>query len=939
MLARLRGGLRALLRRREVEADLDAELRAFLDCATEANLERGMSREEASRAARAEFGSVEAVKDYVRDAGWERLVDGVAADLRFAVRGIRRNPGFSAVMILTLALGIGANTALFTIVDAVLFKPLPVRNPNELALMVWDSQDQRLRWARGYDGSATSDDSLTGNTEGTSFPYLTYERLRTATDTFASVFAFAPIEQLNVIADGDAEVASGQYVTGDYYTGLGVQAYRGRLLTTMDDEPDAAPAAVITWRYWQRRFNAASDAVGKVVTINGVRFTIVGVSPPQFSGVLEFGEGADVTIPVRTDVLIQPTNLSMGKPSLWWLRMMARLQPGVSRRQAQSRVDSIYQQSVVDAWKADPESARGAAAAGAPTVYPHLLLTDGAHGDEFSRRRYRRPLGLLMGVVALVLLIACINVANLLLARNSARQQEFATRTALGAGRWRIARQLLVEALVLAAIAGVAGTVVAVWTKELLLQWSAWIRGGASLDAGIDARVLGFTILISTLTGLLFGLVPAIRVGAVSLTSGARGSVAATDASRMRFGRLLIVVQVAASLVLLVSGALFTRTLRNLHMVETGFDSANVLLFRVKPQATGYTDATVGPLYDRLIERLNTIPGVTGVALSRHPLLSFSHRVGTLWLKAGDAHNGDRIEINVVSPSFFDTMAIRPVMGRKLLQSDTQTAPPVVVVNEAFARAYFAGATAVGQQFLLGRGGEGTGNPNRPENMQRPAGALLEVVGVVADTKYTDLRTRVKPTVYQSYQQSPSLQANFEVRYAGTIAAPAAAVRAAVQQVDARLPVFDLRTQAEQSELSVGEERMFANLSIVMGVVALALASIGLYGIMSYSVRRRTAEIGVRMALGAGRRDVVRMVLGDALTIVIVGLAVGIPLAVAMAKAASATLDDLLYGVQPTDPVSFALAVATLLGVAACAAYLPAIRAARTDPMVALRCE
>ena len=753
------------------------------------------------------------------------------------------------------------------------------------------------------------------------------------------MFAFAPIEQLNVIADGSADVASGQYVTGDYYAGLGVRPYRGRLLTSIDEANDAPPTAVITWRYWQRRFGGASDVVGRVVTINGVRFTIVGVSPPEFAGVLEFGEGAEVTIPVGTDVLVQPANLSMGKPSLWWLRMMARLQPGATRIQAQARVDPIYQQSIVDAWKADPESGRRAAATGAPSVYPHLLLTDGAHGDEFSRRRYRRPLGLLMGVVGLVLLIACINVANLLLARNSARQQEFATRTALGAGRWRIARQLLVEALVLAAVAGIAGTLVAVWTKDLLLQWSAWIRGGAALEAGVDARVLGFTVLITTLTGLLFGLVPAIRVGAVRLAPGARGSVANADAGRMRLGRLLIVTQVAVSLVLLVSGALFARTLRNLHTVETGFDSANVLLFRVKPESNGYTNATVGALYDRLIERLNTIPGVTGVALSRHPLLSFSHRVNTLWLHAGDARNGDRIEVNVVSPSFFETMGIRTVTGRKLLPSDTQTAPRVVVVNEAFARAYFASATAIGQQFLLGSGGEGTGNPHRPENMQRPNGDLLEIVGVAADAKYTDLRTRMKPTVYQSYLQSPSLQANFEVRYARTMAAPAAAVRAAVQQVDARLPTFDLRTQAEQSELSVGEERMFANLSSAMGLIALALASTGLYGIMSYTVRRRTAEIGVRMALGAGRRDVLRMILGDAMAIVFVGLLVGVPVALAMAKAASTVLDDLLYGVQPTDPVSFVLAVATLLGVAVCAACVPAMRAARTDPMIALRCE
>jgi predicted permease len=719
---------------------------------------------------------------------------------------------------------------------------------------------------------------------------------------------------------------------------LGVQPYRGRLLTTMDDKADAAPAAVIGWRYWQRRFRGASDAIGKVVTINDVRFTIVGVSPPDFAGALEIQESADVTIPVRTDPLVQPTNSSWGKPSLWWLRMMARLQPGVTRAQAQARMETVYQQSVVDSWKADPEMPRRVIAVGTPTVSPRLLLSSGAQGDEFARRRYRRPLELLMTVVGLVLLIACINVASLLIARSSARQQEFAMRTALGASRWRLARQVLTESLVLAAIAGVAGTVAALWTKDLLLEWSVWIRGGAALDASVNGRVIGFTVAISTLTGMLFGLAPALRAGAQRASLTVRAQIGHAG-NRMRLGQLLMVLQVAVSLVLLVSAALFLRTLRNLQTVETGFDTRNMLLFRVKPQANGYTDATIGPLYDRMIERLGGIPGVTGVSLSRHPLLSFSHRVNTLWLKPGDPRNGDRLEVNVVSPGFFDTTGMRVAAGRKLLGSDTASSLRVVAVNETFARTYFPGATPIGRQFLMGSGGEGTGNPMRPETMPRPNGSALEIVGVVADAKYTDLRTPVKPTVYQPYLQSPSLQANFEIRYAGNVAAIAPAVRAAVREIDPRLPVFDLRTQAEQREASLGEERMFADLSTAMGGLALVLAAVGLYGVMSYSVRRRTAEIGVRMALGAQRRDVLRMVLSESLTLVTIGVAAGVPVALVGAKAVSAVLADLLYGIRPTDPLSFAFAIGTLLSVAVCAAYAPAMRAARTDPMVALRCE
>lgn len=862
----------------------------------------------------------------------------VLQDVRYAVRLLWKSPGFTAIVVITLALGIGANTALFTVVDAVLLKPLPVKDPNQLVLMVWDWADGRMQAARGYNGTATSDFSPTGNLEGTSFPFLTYERMRIAKDTFADVFAFSPIPQLNLIADGTAEVASGQYVTGDYYSGIGVSPWRGRMLTPLDDRSRAAPVAVIAWRYWQRRFGGNASAIGKAVTINGVGFTIVGVSPPDFAGALELGEAADISIPLSTDPMVHADNASLGRSGLWWLRIMARLQPGVTRAQAQARTESLFQNSVLDAWTRGL-TARSQDAPESPTVLPHLMLTPGAQGDQFDRRRYRQPLGLLMVVVALVLLIACINVANLLLARSSARQQEFAMRVALGASRWRLVRQLLTESLLISALAGCVGCVAAVWGRELLLRWTAWMRGGATIETAVDGRVLGFTVAISALTGILFGLVPAMRMGRIRLAPTMKVQVGNDGRNRALTGRLLIVAQVATSLVLVTGAALFLRTLHNLDRVPAGFNMNNLLLFRVKPETTGYTPATVGPLYDRMLEKLNAIPGVTGVSLSRHPLLGFSHRVLTVWVKEGDPNNGDRAEDNVVSPSFFQTMGIPLVAGRGLRDSDTPTAPRVAVVNQTFARTYFPGLSPIGQQFWFGAGGEGTGNPRRALNMRRPAAAPLEIVGIVGDAKYTDLRERMKPTVYEGYQQSPSLQANFEVRYSGNLPAVAAAVRAAVQQIDSRLPIFDLRTQAEQSEISVGEERMFANLSSAMGCLALLLAAVGLYGIMSYNVRRRTTEIAVRMALGARPGAVLRMVVRESLMLVAAGLAIGVPVALASASAASKVLADLLFGIQPTDPLSVALAVSTMVVVAALAGYVPAHRAARTDPMVALRYE
>ena len=937
MFESIRGGLRALFHRRETEREFDDEVQQYIEHAVEKHMQSGMSRDQALRRARADFGSTEAVKDYVRDAGWESMVDSVWADLRFAARMMRKSPGFTAIVVVTLALGIGANTALFTVINSVLLKPMPVRDPNGLVLMEWDWTDPNMNMAHNYDGSATSDDSPTGNLQGTSFPYLTYGRMRAQKDTFESVFAFCPIEQLNVIADGTAEVAAGQMVTGDYYGGMGVQPWRGRLLTEADDQPGAPPAAVISWRYWQRRFGGETSAVGKVVTINDVKFTIVGVTPPGFEGALELVESASVSIPVQTNPLVHPGNSEVQNVGLWWLRVMARLQPGVSRTQAQARMDSIFQKSVMDAW--EQGTSAGHVTSPAPTVYPHLVLAPGAQGDEFARRRYRQPLALLMGVVGLVLLIACINVANLLLARSSARQQEFSMRVALGASRWRLVRQLLTESLLMAAMAGAVGSFAAIWSKDLLLRWSAWIRNGAALDAKIDMRVLAFTFAISALTGILFGLAPAMRAGGTQLAPGVKLQIGNAGRTRALAGRLLIVAQVAVSLVLLVSATLFLRTLRNLHMVETGFNVKNVLLFRVKPETNGYTSATVGPLYDRMIERIGSIPGVTGVSLSRHPLLSGSHRVLRVFIKPGDPNNGQRAEVNVVSPSFMDTMGIPLVIGRGLRTSDTATATHVVVVNQKFVEKYLPGLNPIGQHFYLGGGGEGRGNPKTQRDMPRPNDNVLEIVGIARDAKYTGLRQEVTPTVYQPYEQSPSTQAAFEVRYSGNAAALTPAVRQAVQQVDPRLPIFELRTQAEQTEVSVGEETMFANLSSTMGALTLLLAAVGLYGIMSYTVGKRTREIGVRMALGAQQSAVMGMVLRESLLLVAIGLVAGIPIALASARAASTVLEDLLYGVKPTDPLSIAIAIAVMVGVAAFSGYFPARRASRTDPMNALRCE
>jgi predicted permease len=937
MFDNLRQGLRAIFHRDQTERELDEELQDYLRQSVESRIESGSSPEEAHRSARVAFGSVAAVKEQTRDVGWESFVDSVWSDLRFAVRTMRRAPGFSAIVVATLALGIGANTALFTVINAALLKPLPVKDPGNLVLMVWDSENKRFPFAVGYDGSASSDFSTTGHQQGTSFPYITYERLSQQKDTFSDVFAFTAIEQLNVENDGGAEVASGQYVTGNYYDALGVRALRGRMLAPADDVAGAPPAAVITWKFWQRRFNGEA-AVGKTIIINNVKFTIVGISPPEFNGALEIGQPVDVTVPISTDTLLEPANHNSGQHARWWLHTMARLQPHVTRTQAQARMDSVFQQSAIDGLNGAIAAHQTGDRKVASQDYPHLLLSAGAQGDEFSRRRYRRPLALLMGVVGLVLLIACINVANMLLARSSARQREFGMRLALGARRGRLIRQLLTECLLLSSIAGVLGLFLAAWGKDLLVAWSMWIQSDP-IDAGLDRRVLIFAITASMLTGILFGIAPALRAGGDQLASAVKAQIGSAGRQRTWMARILIVAQVAISLVLLVGAGLFLRTVQNLHSVDAGFDRSNLLLFRVKPESNGYNFNTVDPLYERMIERLGSIPGVQGVALSRHPLLGFSHRSDGVYLVPGDVHNGENVEVNVVSPSFFDTMKMPILLGRSLQQSDAASALRVVVVNESFAKRYFPGANPIGRQLWLGKGGEGKGNPSRTELKGPPNDQVMEIVGISRDAKYTDLRSETSPTVFQPYAQKPTLQAMFEVRYRGNDPSIASTLRTAVREVDARLPIFDLRTQADLAENSLGEERMFANLSTCMAVLALVLVAVGLYGIMSYSVGRRTSEIGVRMALGAKQGTVLAMILRESLMLVSAGLLVGIPIAWATLRAASSILADVLFGIKPVDPFSFAVAIVVMSVVAIVAAYSPARRAARTDPISALRCD
>ena len=847
----------------------------------------------------------------------------IGQDLRYGSRMLLKNKAFTAVAVLSLALGIGANTALFSLIDAVLLKMLPVREPKELVLFNWFSGPRAMY--RSHDGTMKRD-PVTKEMTSTSFSYWTFEQLRDANESLSEVFAFAPIEQLNVNVDGQAEIASGQLISGSYYDGLGVRAMIGRTITPGDDTAKADPAVVITHRYWQRRFNRDPNIIGRTINVNNVGFTIIGVTPPEFFGALQVGQPADLSIPMSSKPLIEPGNqdLTQSWSWFWWVRIMGRVKPGVTAEQARANLEPAFQRSALDGWNAAVARARaqGQTPSSDPRDTPLLIVGSGSQGLVEARRSYSQPLTILMIVAASVLLIACANVANLLLARAGARQKEIAVRLALGASRWRLLKQLLTESVLLAMLGGAVGVLFAYLGKDTLLSLRPWGGSELVLDLRIDLRVLGFTIAVSLLTGILFGLAPALRATRADLTTALKDNARSlASASRPLLTKALVVVQVSVSLVLMIGAALFVRTLTNLEAVDVGFNRENLLLFRVDPRLSGYESAQIPDLYRRMTERIEAVPGVRSATLSRHPLLSGSARNSNITV-LGEANQSDEsVYSNTVAANFLETMEMPLLLGRGLTAHDDARAPKVAVVNQAMARKYFGETNPIGRRFGFG---------GRPENAGQ-----IEIVGVVRDAKYTGLREDIPPTAYTPYLQDAPGQMNFEVRTAANAATMAASIRDAVREVDSNVPLFNVKTQTQQAAESLSTERLFATLSGFFGVLAMLLACVGLYGVMSYGVTRRTNEIGIRMALGATAPRVLSMVMRETMLVVGIGVAIGLGTAVAVTR----LIATMLYGLAPTDRVTIIVAVVLMVAVAAIAGYIPARRASRVDPMIALRYE
>jgi predicted permease len=870
----------------------------------------------------------------------QRLEDEMFQDLRYGLRMLLKHKGFTIVAVLSLALGIGANTALFSLVDTVLLQTLPVGEPEQLVLFEW--QAGRPFRTNGMRGSFLPP-STPGMRGASMFRYDTFEKLRqaqaTATDSpLQSLFAFAPVYELTAVVDDQAEVVTGQAVSGEYYAGMNVPPLFGRTITGEDDHAAATPVVVLSHHYWQERFAADPSVIGQQVKLNKTSFTIIGVTPPAFVGALQVNQRPAVTVAIA----FEPTLLGEGsglakadKPGIWWLMVMGRLKPGATLEQARDSLDGTFQAAALEIMP--PPRRENEPATIEPKDYPSLLAQSGSRGAMETRKRYSTTIYGLFGVVAAVLLIACANVANLLLARAALRAPEITVRLAVGAGRFRLIRQLLTESVLLGALGGAVGMLFAVWGKNVLAAMAS--RDTTFLPPGIEPslswRVLLFTLAVSLLTGILFGLAPAWRATRHDLTIGLKQGRRTTGAvSRLSKG--LVVAQVALSLLLLIGAGLFIRTLHNLQQVDVGFNQKNLLLFSLQPGQGGYKDERLLEFYRQLLPQLDALPGVSAATFGRVPLIAHTMWNTNVLLpgeteKTAGEHTTNR---QMVRENYFATLEIPLLRGRSFTAQDSANAPKVAIVNQEFGRRFFPDDEVVGKRV--------TDSDSKRE---------IEIIGVVSDTKYNSQRDAIEPLFYTPWLQEAGEigEMHFSLRTTGEPTALVNAVRQTVRDLDSNLPITEFSTQEARAEQSLAQERLYARLLSFFGGLALLLAAIGLSGILAYSVAQRTNEIGVRMALGAQTKDILRLVIWQGMKLVLLGLVVGAAGAYAMKRwmvsqssvrgSWQQQMTEQLYGVAGTDPLLLGVIALLLALVALAACWLPAHRAAQVDPLEALRHE
>jgi predicted permease len=864
--------------------------------------------------------------------GWDSRFARLPQDLLFALRMMRKNPIFTAVAVLTLSLGIGANTAIFSVLNALLLHSAPARNPQQLFSLRWSAKSRpKLYSHSSYGDCQTHWTASAGSSCSFSLPFFRSLQQQTASP-FAGLAGFAGAPRVDLSGNGEASIVTGQLVSGDYFSTLGVQPAAGRLIAPADDIPKSGDVVVLSYRYWQSAFGASASAIGKTIRLNSVPFTIIGVAEQRF-GNLAVSTPYDLWLPLSANPQLIPNyDPRNAEADSWWVEIVARLRDDVPRKRAEADVSLYFRNAVI----------HGERPVSNDSDQPSLQLLPLSQSLGPSADKLQ-PVYVLALAVGLLLLIACANVAGLLLARATARRKEIAVRVAVGAARGHIVSQLLTESIVLSALGGSCGILVAIWALHAITTMIS--NGGQRplpFNPSIDLRVLGFTAAVSIMTGTVFGIAPALRATHVDLNTAMKGNDSATGTSGERrhwlsFGNALVCVQVGLAIVLLIGAGLLMRTLSNLQRVNPGFDTHNILMFGIDARLAGYKDTQVDDLYRNLQQSLAAIGGVRQVSYSWRPLLR-----GSLWTH--DVHfpgtpADARVESDymAVGPGFLETMGIPILAGHEFTDSEFDAArkialqnqqhphdaPPTqpmpVIVNQKFAQQYLKG-TLLGSQF---------GYENEGER-RRSFG--FEVVGIAGDAKYNDLRREIKPTMYVP---SAAAAVYFEVRTALSPESLISSVRSTVSSVDGSLPVFDIKTQKQQIDEQLVSERTLARLSGFFGGLALLLASIGLYGLLTYDVAQRTHEIGVRMALGASQSTVIASIVERGMSLAAAGALAGSALGVAVVR----LLRTLLYGVGPLDPTTLVTVAGLLLLVALAACTVPARRAAKVDPMISLRCE
>jgi macrolide transport system ATP-binding/permease protein len=872
----------------------------------------GMTAERARAEARRRFGNVGLKHEESREIWMTRFWSELGQDVRYGCRTMIANKAFSALAVLSLALGIGANTAIYSLMESILLRSLPVADPESLVVLNWHSrppQEGSREWVHvihGVQGILWPGDK--GAMVSGMFPYGALETLREENPVFSTLFGYFNGQNRNLSIHGRATSGGAEYVTGEYFRGLAVSPAAGRLIDSEDDRPGAAPVAVISFATSQNRFGGPPNAIGQSILVDNIPFTVIGVAPPEFFGV-DPAVAPDLYLPLHTNVLVDGAGAARmyGDGNFYWIEMMGRLRPGVSMAQAQAALAPRFHQWVATTAKTDGERAK----------LPALILNPGAEGLGSLRRQYSKPLYVLLAMVGLILAITCANIANLLLARAAARRREMAVRLSLGAGRFRVVRQLLTESVMLASLGGAFGVLFAIWGVRSLTLLLSNGQENFTLHAELNWSVLGVTAALSVVCGLLFGLAPAIqstRPDVMPALRNGRGG-----GPRRRAQHVLVVVQIAISFLILVAAGLFVRTLNKLHSVQLGYARENILLFSLNARQAGHRAPEIATFYTDLRKRFESIPGVSSATLSQSSIISAGSAGGTYrgTIKIG-AVTIAGAGVMVAGPRFLTTMQIPILAGREIDERDQPGSTPVAVISERLARTYFGNENPVGRRITF-------------LDEKRD----LEIVGVSANLRYGGLKQESPMTVFAAASQFSPDRVTYALRTAGDPLRYVRSVHEIVREADSRIPVTNMITQAAEIDRTISREVTFAKLCTGFAVLALLIACVGLYGMMSYSVARQVGEIGIRMALGAQRGAVVWMVLRRVLLLAAVGLAISVPAALS----ASQLVKSFLFETQPNDPGTLALAGVVLLSAAILAGYPPARRASRIDPLVALRHE